>query len=193
MEDNKDSRQAIIVAAQTLFSRFGLEKTTMEDIAMASKKAKSTLYYYFKSKEEVFTIVIMQEIAGLKSAISKAVQNEEDPYYKFRMFVSTRLDYLTKKADQYTSIQEEFLKNHDFIKDLLIDYSNWELSTLKDILEYGRKKGFFEITDSVGVSRAIFFALKGLEYPWAVDLSKKELEKSAEILLDMLLKGLSRR
>ena len=164
----------------------------MEDIATASKKAKSTLYYYFKSKEEVFSSVIMQEITGLKSAISKAVRNEDDPYYKLRKFVSTRLEYLSKKADQYTAIREEYLKNYEFIKELLDEYSRWEISTIKDIIEYGRGKGFFEITDSVGVSRAIFFALKGLEYPWAVNLSKNELEKSAEILLDILLKGVSR-
>ena len=192
MEDNSEVRQAIIVAAKGLFSRFGLGKTTMEDIATASKKAKSTLYYYFKSKEEVFSSVIMQEITGLKSAISKAVRNEDDPYYKLRKFVSTRLEYLSKKADQYTAIREEYLKNYEFIKELLDEYSRWEISTIKDIIEYGREKGFFEITDSVGVSRAIFFALKGLEYPWAINLSKNELEKSAGILLDVLLKGISR-
>ncbi len=193
MDDNTEPSQAIIVAAKGLFSRFGLGKTTMEDIAAASKKAKSTLYYYFKSKEEVFTSVIMQEIAGLKSAISKAVENEDDPYYKLRIFFSTRLDYLSERADQYTSIREEYLKNYEFIKDLLDDYSNWEISTIKNILEYGREKGLFEVTDSVSVSRAIFFALKGLEYPWTVNLSKKELEKSAETLLDILLKGVSRK
>jgi AcrR family transcriptional regulator len=193
MENNNEVRQTIIVAAKELFSRFGLAKTTMEDIATASKKAKSTLYYYFRSKEEVFTSVIMQEIFGLKSAINKAIQNEDDPYYKLRKFVITRLEYLSKKADQYTSIREEYLKNHEFIRETLDDYSKWEISTIKDIIEYGREKGLFEVTDSVGISKALFFALKGLEYPWTVNFSKKELEKSAETLLDILLKGISRQ
>jgi AcrR family transcriptional regulator len=193
MEDNNEARQAIIVAAKELFSRFGLAKTTMEDIATASKKAKSTLYYYFKSKEEVFTSVIMQEIIGLKSVINKAIQNEDDPYYKLRKFVNTRLEYLSQKADQYTSIREEYLKNHEFIRETLDDYSRWEIDTIKSIVEYGREKGLFEVTDSVGISKALFFALKGLEYPWTVNFSKTELERSAEILLDILLKGVSRR
>ena len=193
MEYNNEVRQTIITAAQELFSRYGLAKTTMEDIATASKKAKSTLYYYFKSKEDVFASVIKQEIMGLEAAIYNAVSSEEDPYYKLRKFVSTRLTYLSMKADQYTSIREEHLKNHEFIRDLLDDYSKWEISTIKDIVEYGRAKGFFEVTDTIGVARAIFFALKGLEYPWAVNLSSEELEKSVEMLLDILLKGMSRR
>ncbi len=193
MEESKEVRQTIIVAAKELFSRFGLAKTTMEDIAKASKKAKSTLYYYFKSKEEVFTCVIIQEIIGLKSAINMAIQSENDPYYKLRKFVGTRLEYLSKKADEYTSIREEYLKNHEFIRETLDDYSKWEISTIKDIIEYGREKGFFEVTDSVRISKALFFALKGLEYPWTVNFSKKELEKSTETLLDILLKGISRQ
>ena len=54
MTGNKEQREAIISAATGLFSRFGLEKTTMEDIAKAARKGKSTLYYYFKNKEAVF-------------------------------------------------------------------------------------------------------------------------------------------
>jgi AcrR family transcriptional regulator len=192
MENNIEVRQAIIVAAKELFARFGLAKTTMEDIAKASKKAKSTLYYYFKNKEEVFTSVITQEITGLKSVINEAVQDEDDPYLKLRKFVNTRLAYLSTKADQYTSIREEYLKNHEFIRESLDDYARWEISIIKGIIEYGREKGFFEVTNSTGISKAVFFALKGLEYPWTVNFSKKEMESHAEILLDILLKGISR-
>jgi len=192
MESKNEIKQTIIIAAKGLFSRFGLGKTTMEDIARASNKGKSTLYYYFKSKEEVFVSVIMQEIAGLKSAIEDAVNNEEDPYYKLRKLVHTRLAYLSRKTDEYTSIREEYLKNYGFIKELLDDYSKWEISIIKGIIEYGRENGLFEVTDTIGVSRAIFFAIKGLEYPWMTDFSKEELEKTTEILMDLLLKGISR-
>ncbi|WP_300671865.1 TetR/AcrR family transcriptional regulator [Desulfoluna sp.] len=192
MAENRDPRQVIIVAAKGLFARFGLGKTTMEDIARASNKAKSTLYYYFKSKEDVFTSVIMLEIAGLKAAIGQAVRSEDDPGDRFRVFVETRLKYFSKKTDQYISIREDYHKHHGLINDLLDDYSQWEIATIKRILEYGSAKGVFDVHDFVGVSRGLFLALKGLEYPWVVDISKNELEKSTAILLDILLKGVSR-
>ena len=190
--DNKQ-RDVIISAATKLFSRFGLERTTMEDIAKASQKGKSSLYYYFNSKEHVFAEVIRREIAGLKVRIIEAIGKEADPTEKFRTFVHTRLDYLHEKADQYTTIKDEYLKHYAFIENLTAEYSAWEMAAIKHIVEYGRDKGIFVVTDSEATSRAMFFALKGLEYPWTVNLARKEIEKSVEVLVDILLRGMSKR
>jgi AcrR family transcriptional regulator len=193
MPSDSEKKEKIISAATSLFSRFGLEKTTMEDIAKAAKKGKSSLYYYFKSKEEVFAEVIKKEIAGLKTAIIEAIEKEDDPYNKFRKFVDARLNYLNEKADQYTNVKDEHLKHYEFVENLTADYSNWEISTIKNIVEYGRDKGLFEVTDLDSISQALFFALKGLEYPWAINLTRKEIEKSVEALVDVLLRGISKR
>lgn len=193
MPSDFEKKEKIISAATSLFSRFGLEKTTMEDIAKAAKKGKSSLYYYFKSKEEVFAEVIKKEIAGLKTAIIEAIEKEDDPYNKFRKFVDARLNYLNEKADQYTNVKDEHLKHYEFVENLTADYSNWEISTIKSIVEYGRDKGLFEVTDLDSISQALFFALKGLEYPWAINLTRKEIEKGVEALVDVLLRGISKR
>ena len=55
-------REEVVNTAQKLFKQYGLQKTTMEDIAKSMGRGKSTLYYYYKSKEEIFEAVIMQEI-----------------------------------------------------------------------------------------------------------------------------------
>ena len=192
MTNDNEQKELILSAAKKLFSRFGLEKTTMEDVAKAAGKGKSSLYYYFKSKEEVYAEVIRKEIAGLKATIRKAIEEEDDPYNKFTRFVGTRLNYLNEKADQYTTIKDEYLKHYQFIQNLTADYSDWEISTIKDIIEYGRDRGLFLVTDSETISRAIFFALKGLEYPWTTNLTRIELEKSVYVLVDILLKGISK-
>jgi AcrR family transcriptional regulator len=193
MANDKEQKTTIISEATRLFSRFGLEKTTMEDIAKAAGKGKSTLYYYFKSKEDVFSAVIKTEIAGLKTAIINAVEKEIDPYEKFMAFVGARLDYLNEKADQYIAIKDEHLQHYRFIKDLTSDYSDWEISTIKALVIYGRDKGLFLITDAAAVSRAVFFALKGLEYPWATNLTRDEMRMSVNTLVDILLKGISKQ
>lgn len=192
MTNDNEQKEAIIAAATKLFSRFGLEKTTMEDIAKAAKKGKSSLYYYFKSKEQVYAEVIRYEIAGLKSTIVAAIEKEGDPYNKFRKLVSARLDYLTEKADQYTSIRDEYLMHYEFIENLTADYSNWEILTIKSIVEYGRNKDLFKVDDPDTTSRALYFALKGLEYPWAVNLTREEIEKSVTVLVNILLSGISK-
>lgn len=193
MQSHSDRKEEIISAATILFSRFGLEKTTMEDIAKASQKGKSSLYYYFKSKEEVFAEVIKKEIVGLQGAIDKAIENEDDPDKKLKKFVYTRLNYLSEKANQYTTVKDEYLKHHVFIEHLTADYSKWEIDTLKSIIEYGRTRGLFEVSDLDSVSLALFLALKGFEYPWAINLAKKDIQKGVETLVNVLLSGLRKR
>ncbi len=64
-------RADILIHAQKLFQQFGLKKTTMDEIAFACGKAKSTLYHYFKSKEEVFDAVIKLEMKKLRSIVQE--------------------------------------------------------------------------------------------------------------------------
>jgi len=189
----ENRKESIISAAKKLFSRFGLEKTTMEDIAKATKKAKSSLYYYFKGKEEVFAAVITEEMAALKILLMESVKNEESSHTKLKKFVSIRMKYLKQKADQYTSIRDEYLKHYEFIEKLREEYSNWEISTIKSILKYGVEKGELELANLDLISKSIFFAIKGLEYPWIVNLNQKEIEESVNNLFNVLFEGLNKR
>lgn len=189
----ENRKENIISAAKKLFSRFGLEKTTMEDIAKATKKAKSSLYYYFKGKEEVFAEVINREMHALKILVMEAVKTENSSHAKLKKFVSIRMKYLKQKADHYTSIRDEYLKHYEFIEKLREEYSDWEISTIKSILQYGVEKGELELANLDLISKSIFFAVKGLEYPWIVNLNQKEIEESVNNLFDVLFEGLNKK
>jgi len=52
----------LIQVSQSLFQQYGFVKTTMEDIAKTARKSKSTLYQFFKNKEEVLHGVITYDI-----------------------------------------------------------------------------------------------------------------------------------
>jgi AcrR family transcriptional regulator len=60
----------ILKEAQKLFQQFGVKKTTMEDIAKAMGKGKSTLYYYYCSKEDIFDAVITKEMDEVFERVS---------------------------------------------------------------------------------------------------------------------------
>ena len=47
------TKAKLVDVARQLFAKMGVENTTMNDIALASKKGRRTLYTYFKSKEEI--------------------------------------------------------------------------------------------------------------------------------------------
>ena len=51
------TRAKLVDVARQLFAKNGVDDTTMNDIAVASKKGRRTLYTYFKSKEDICLLV----------------------------------------------------------------------------------------------------------------------------------------
>ncbi len=60
VKDPETRRAEIITAARRLFGLREYEKTTMQDVIEDLGIAKGTIYYYFKSKEELLDAVINQ-------------------------------------------------------------------------------------------------------------------------------------
>ena len=79
--------EGIMESARGLFARYGYGKTTMDDIAEKAGKGKSSLYHYFKSKEEVFEAAVSSEVENLFAVVARAVRKVEKPEEKDRKSV----------------------------------------------------------------------------------------------------------
>jgi len=86
-----EARTMIIDIARNIFSHFGFKKTTMEEIAQASRKGKSSIYYYFSSKEDIFKAVVEKEADELLQEITAGLEKIEDPVEKLKFYISTRM------------------------------------------------------------------------------------------------------
>ena len=68
-------RGNILNAAKRLFIEKGIAQTTVDDIAKEADYSKSTLYVYFKSKEEIYNHIILEYIQLLKQAIADVLRD----------------------------------------------------------------------------------------------------------------------
>lgn len=188
-----DMREQIIESAKDIFSRFGFKKTTVDDIAHSIHKAKSSIYYYFGSKEEIFEEVIRREYAYLKNRLSKALAEEDTPEGRLRAYVLTRLRVLLKLSNFYGAITSDYFSYFGLIEKLRKDYVQEEIEVFRGILQEGVEKGTFEIKSTEIAARTVITAMKGLEYDWATTENASELEKDVESILDMVLYGIVAR
>lgn len=186
-------QQKIVETAQGIFARLGFKKTTMDDIARAVFKAKSSLYHYFKSKEEIFQAVVEKEAQILKEEIEKALSAEESPINKLKAYAKFRMRALHRLANFYQAFREEYLESYGFIQKIRQDYDRYEIKTIKDILEEGVKAGIFEIRDLDLTSEAIITAIKGYEYVWAVSQDINRIEGNIDRLFNILFYGILKR
>lgn len=66
--------QRILDIAARLILRYGYDKTTMQDIALEAAISKSTLYLYWKNKEELFQALTTRETLHMFDAWLKRIQ-----------------------------------------------------------------------------------------------------------------------
>lgn len=86
----EERRQEIIAAARVLFQTKEYDQTTMQDVMDALGIAKGTIYYYFKSKEELLEAVI-EDLVDTNTAHMQKVVDEASgsALEKFRLLVTT--------------------------------------------------------------------------------------------------------
>jgi AcrR family transcriptional regulator len=65
MTSHDDPRAAILAAARRCFARFGVDKTTIDDITREAKIARSALYRAFYSREDIIEAVIFERATEL--------------------------------------------------------------------------------------------------------------------------------
>ena len=71
-------RKNISMAAEQLFMKKGIENTSMNDIAGASGYSKATLYVYFKNKEELVGILVLESMQKLYDYMDSALKQSND-------------------------------------------------------------------------------------------------------------------
>ncbi len=80
----KFHRDNILSVAEKLFLEKGVDKTTIDDIAKMADYSKSTIYVYFKSKDEIFDRIVLNSVKMFKLHVVESVDSKNtflDKYY----------------------------------------------------------------------------------------------------------------
>jgi AcrR family transcriptional regulator len=193
LETKEDVRIELINTAREVFSRFGFKKTTVDDIASAAGKGKSSLYYYFKNKEEIFNAVAELEASRLKERLKLAVNRGNNTHKKFKSFVLERMLSVKDLINYYSTLRNDYISNLEFIERARAKFEREEKKLLKEIVRSGIEEGIIKKDMNVNLTaREILAALKGLEFV-LIDLEPKEMIFRVNRVIDIMLFGLIKR
>lgn len=187
------NRENILKTAREIFSKYGFKKTTLDDIANAVRKGKSSLYYYFKSKEDLFQAVILKEVEILAGSLEVVINRNTDPVEKLRDYILTKLTTFRSLANFYHAIEND-ITAVEFIEKVKQRYEQDEIRIIKRILIEGVRKNEFEIYDFNLAAIGITTAIKGLEMPLSAgNYSTANLERSVDIILKIICYGIMKK
>ena len=190
MVDKEEFRNKIISTAGQIFSRYGFRKTTMEEIARALNKGKSSIYYYYPGKEEIFEAVVMHEANSLRSQLTKAIKEVDSPIDKLKAYVNVRMRAFEELSNYYNAVFDKELDHFEFIEKVREQYDREELAILRLILYTGARRGYFNPNNSEFTAMAVQTALKGLEVPLFWKRRHVGMESRMEAILDVLFNGI---
>src|ERR1700745_3693204 len=97
----------ILDTARALFTQYGFKKTTMGDIARSLGKAKSSLYYYYPSKEDIFEAVINAEMDELLAGIHHALAHAKSSKEKLTAYCRCRLVKINELCNLSDALKSE--------------------------------------------------------------------------------------
>jgi len=165
--DIPEQRRDILQAARKVFAQKGVQGTGMKHVAEAAGMGRSSLYHYFKDKEDLVAALIQEqmelEVEQFKAALDKG---EGSPLERILQLVSQQVDTFdewTEMAALTLDMSTRYSQNlRPFFQDLR--------TILAALIEEGQVHGDIDQRlDAEFTSASLIATIDGLLLQYAVD------------------------
>ena len=160
------TKAKLVDVARQLFAKMGVENTTMNDIALASKKGRRTVYTYFKSKEDIYMAVVESELDILLDTMRRVAEKNSSPDEKILELIYTRLDVVKEVVYRNGTLRAYFFRDIWRVEKVRKRFDEKEVLLFKDVLREGAEKGVFQIDDIDMTAELLHYCVKGIEVPY---------------------------
>lgn len=173
------TRAKLVDVARQLFAKKGVDDTTMNDIAVASKKGRRTLYTYFKSKEDIYMAVVESELEMLSDAMEQVAKKDITPDEKILKLIETHLDSIKMVVYRNGTLRAGFFRNIWRVEAVRKNFDAKEIKFFKQVLAEGKDKGIFDIDNVDIIADIVHYCIKGIEVPYIRGQIAEELDDEA--------------
>lgn len=121
--ENVSTEQKIKEAARKLFTSKGFAAVTTRDIAVEAGINQALLHYYYRSKEKLFEIIMLENLSIFIAGAASILNNEQTTLeQKIEELIATYIDKLSQEPDLPLFIVNQIKSNPEqFIKKLGIE------------------------------------------------------------------------
>jgi AcrR family transcriptional regulator len=191
--DVADERRAqIMQAALACFTRKGYNNTTMDDIVAESGLSKGSLYWYFKSKDDLFAAAIMSLLMNVGQEAFAALEQCTTASDKLRALAQAMVNFC-KEAEGFFSLFLEFWASSPRREEagqlwvsMLVQYKDLVVG----IIEEGVRNGEFKPVDAEQLAWVMMAAYDGLA-AYIMFIPDMDLERISQVFVETLLGGLA--
>ena len=158
-EEQLRRRKQIFDASVHLFLEKGFNETSMREIAAAAGIGKSTLYDYYKSKDEILVSYFANEIAVITARAEEIIQADWTISEKLRKIMQMHLGYLVNSKQIFLKLSLEAQRLSADSQDQIQFHRHAYQDMLRELVEEGTRRGEFRPVNSLFAARSIFSLL----------------------------------
>jgi AcrR family transcriptional regulator len=185
-----ETRELLIGAARRVVERAGARRATLDDVAAEARMSRSSVYYHFANKGEMFQALVEREIGRLQEIITAA----SDPAAPADQRLVASFSALAGEVQRLLTL---FAVTRDVAGELvpmvtgrIDEFQTWHHGHIADVLRDGVRSGHFVIADVDGLASSLLSAFHGLLDP-SVNPHTDDIVRDASRLLAVILRGIS--
>lgn len=187
---SENTRSAILAGAKQLFIRFGKRKTSVDEIARAAQVGKGTVYFHFKSKEEIWDTIVGEEVESGIRRITEALEQADTAREKLRTYIQIRYKVFGEELD-ILNIQQGVLDElFPEITQVIEEFKTKEIEFLEEILTYGIQRGEFREVDLEPLPMILVTMFESMSEYWIKKVRLIGVEETIDNLLNVFFYGL---
>ncbi|MCX5847769.1 MAG: TetR/AcrR family transcriptional regulator [Deltaproteobacteria bacterium] len=197
----KNVRKGIILkSARRLFFEKGFKSVTVESIAKKAELSKGAVYLHFKSKDEIYTQILLDDIDKFHKRVSGLFGNGSSASAILVRLSDIYVDFFLKDKELFRILMTFMLNaNHrnlpEEVENHIIKTTNKTIDIIEKILQYGIETHDFPPTINLRQNRnAIWGLLNGIIslYLFTGSESKREdlIRSTVQTSLEIFIRGL---
>ena len=188
-----DIRERIIQSAIECFSKYGFDRSRMDDIAQAANISKGTVYLYFKSKEDLFYAICENNLKVLKEQLSQIFATTKENLLSDAERFYDNLDKLEKSGNEkvFFEIVAESSRNPKLQK-ILYEQRTKIFNIVKEYLDLQIQKGYFrKNVDTDAIASGLVALYDGLAVSKFLGISENLNKKVWAGTVKAIINGIS--
>ena len=194
--DASDIRKnQILDAATSVFAQQGFEHARMDDIVQVSGLSKGTLYWYFKSKEEIITAILhrlfvidIEQLRGLLD-VEGTVSERLLSLTHYRIAGLKHVAHLIPILVEFYAVTVR----EDWVRLFISEYFRDFRGLLIDLIQQGIDRGEFRPVSAIETAVTISAIYEGLMVHWLIDPEVVDWDIIGEGSVKLLLEGIIAR
>ncbi|MDP6168828.1 MAG: TetR/AcrR family transcriptional regulator [Candidatus Marinimicrobia bacterium] len=195
-EKLKDLRKSqIMEAAQSVVVKKGYGQSRMDDIVKEAKLSKGAIYWYYKSKKEIYLSLVDHWFNEYSEGVLHNLENKKNASDQLKVLFDYFIDQFDQNPEIF-KIMVEFWRmaglDDDFNSKLQDVYSHF-LKYIIDIIKKGIENGEFKKVDPRITALSIVVNIEGIHWFTLFDRSGVEAHEYIDTISDFILNGLKKK